>query len=422
MGTHMQLLCLSLAAYLVSTLISMAIMNIGAAVYCAVFLGVVIWEKKRSFKTGDFLSKNLWFHRYFWISVFLVLACSLSSVVAHFNPLVILSKAVPVEFPRDFIKTWYFALPIVHVLTLRRLNTSQIRFVLWVWVGAFGLLSVLGITQYYFGWDWMRSRVIPIPSAERRYHVDLWLGHHLSAANILIFPFFAALDWLRKSFALKKNFQQRCVLFGILAVGGVALLFTYSRMLWLSMGVGLVIYLVIVLPRRVLAPAIIIIALLTVAVSQIPHIQTRIQDLSGHMDREVLWKANRYYFSQRPWTGIGFRKNQEMSESFIRWDNPKVERIFSGHAHNNVLEMLGGTGLVGTLAWFIWNIFIFMLLWKNFSEGALFGAGFLIVWAIFHINGITQVNFWEGKVLHQVMWMVGLSLYFQQKPKKSLLF
>jgi hypothetical protein len=29
---------------------------------------------------------------------------------------------------------------------------------------------------------------------------------------------------------------------------------------------------------------------------------------------------------------------------------------------------------------------------------------------VFHLNGLTQVNFWEGKVMHQYIFALGMAL------------
>ena len=38
-----------------------------------------------------------------------------------------------------------------------------------------------------------------------------------------------------------------------------------------------------------------------------------------------------------------------------------------------------------------------------------FAWGLLCAWIVFQLNGLTQVNFWEGKVMHQMMWAVAWS-------------
>ena len=37
-------------------------------------------------------------------------------------------------------------------------------------------------------------------------------------------------------------------------------------------------------------------------------------------------------------------------------ENPGATSVFSGHAHNNLLDLLGGTGLLGAIAWIAWCV------------------------------------------------------------------
>ena len=84
--------------------------------------------------------------------------------------------------------------------------------------------------------------------------------------------------------------------------------------------------------------------------------------------------------------------------------------------------MLGGTGLLGALAWLAWCWVTLKILWRGFKNpvSQSFAWGLLCAWLVFQINGLTQVNFWEGKVMHQMMWVVAWSLlWVVQKPEDA---
>jgi hypothetical protein len=82
--------------------------------------------------------------------------------------------------------------------------------------------------------------------------------------------------------------------------------------------------------------------------------------------------------------------------------------------------VLAGTGVFGALAWTFWvGIVVYAMACATRKPGALnFTGGLLAAWIVFLINGATQVNFWEGKVLHQVMWVVGLALLFSSQAER----
>jgi len=84
--------------------------------------------------------------------------------------------------------------------------------------------------------------------------------------------------------------------------------------------------------------------------------------------------------------------------------------VFSGHAHNNLIDMLGGTGAIGTAAWLFWCAVVLVITLRAARKNAGFARGLLCAWIVFHINGLTQVNFWDAKVEHQMAWMLAWTL------------
>jgi O-antigen ligase len=93
-----------------------------------------------------------------------------------------------------------------------------------------------------------------------------------------------------------------------------------------------------------------------------------------------------------------------------------------GHAHNNFLEILGGTGLFGALAWLAWWAGVLVLAWRarKISEPTQFALGVLAAFFVFHLNGLTQVNFWEAKVLHQLTFVIAwVLLWVRNEGYKS---
>ena len=56
---------------------------------------------------------------------------------------------------------------------------------------------------------------------------------------------------------------------------------------------------------------------------------------------------------------------------------------------------------------------------RNDPERAPLAKGWACAWIVFHLNGLTQVNFWEAKVQHQMAWVIAWSLLFAGMPKES---
>ncbi len=403
-------LFLGLSLYAVASLGSMAMMSVGAGVYLLAF--TAYWVRKRL--CWPLAWRMSWacpeFRMYLLASLALLASCALSLGVAQFWPVSYSGEgggAVQVSFFKDLSKLWYLFWPILLALGLRELRDAQRKQVLWAWLGAFGVVSLIGVQQYFTGWP----RVQPIPMSPGRFHATLFFGHHLSTASILIFPWFAALDLL----AAKREKAQRFLIV-LAGLGAFALFATYSRTLWLALPVGLLLWLLLRFKGR-RRWAVLALAVISLGVtSQIPFIQSRMNESLGVGTRKNLWSANLEFFSERPFTGVGFRHNQELASYYLlsRYsaehpNEPKQARpdLFVGHAHNVFLEQLAGTGLLGVICWVFWCGVIFWLLKRALSQKQLpIAHGLLCAWVVLHLNGLTQVNFWEAKVQHQMMWSI----------------
>jgi hypothetical protein len=80
--------------------------------------------------------------------------------------------------------------------------------------------------------------------------------------------------------------------------------------------------------------------------------------------------------------------------------------------------MLGGTGLLGFIVYLIFVVFTLKFSWQTARMADQTGLpgwgdtsrGITIALVLLHFNGLTNVTFWEGKVLHQQMLSLGLIL------------
>jgi O-antigen ligase len=146
--------------------------------------------------------------------------------------------------------------------------------------------------------------------------------------------------------------------------------------------------------------------------TQLPSVKARLNLQMGIHERQDLWEANLEMFKQRPLAGVGLKHNQELS-GFYLMEKYHATDVFSGHAHNNVLDFLGGTGIIGLIAFLIWCYFPFKWTLRPGVRvcGYNLSAGFFCALLVFQLNGLTQVNFWEAKVQHQLMWSIAWILW-----------
>ena len=336
--------------------------------------------------------------RYLRATNFLTLACFLSLFFAWLTPVELAGEKPKVEFIRDMWKAWYFYWPLMTVACLVALSPEMRRRVYQVYLYTFGVMGVIGIIQFFTGWPIAQG----IPGLPGRFHVTGFPGFHLSFASIAIFPFFVALSEVFSARILPRSHALVISFLGFAAIFG-----TYSRQVWLSLPIGLFVFAVLQLPRKKAIAAILFGALGLLVLFQIPAVRERAMNGMGIQDRLDLWRINFEFFKMRPLTGVGWHHNLPMAGAYYRQFHPEIVSPFVGHAHSNLFEFLGGLGLIGLLAYVYWT-------WRTLSQalrvGGALGAAFFSAWLVFHLNGLTQVNLWESKVLHSMMASIAMIL------------
>lgn len=403
------LLFVALVCYAVATLTSMALMSIGAAL-CAAAIGLAtVVEYRNGQITRPILSTQS--KRYFWFALVYALVCVASLVAQSLSPWIFAgapTRMVKVEWLKDLGKLWYLFWPILLAVGLQKVSPSDQKKILRIWWWAAVAISVVGILQFFTAWP--RRQVIP--GFENYFHVTLFFGHHLSTASILIFPFFVGPTL---------SLQPKVLAFGS-ALIGFALFGTFSRTLWVALPLGLALYGLIALGKKpkVQIALVAVMVLATTALYQAPFIKNRVQTGLGVNQRFQLWNQYLELFKSSPFLGVGFQHTVESHRILVETTEPTNDYKFVGHAHNNVLEVLVGTGLFGLLAWLAWWTLVFYLVLSGQGAKGLpqsYSAAVFCALVVYQLNGLTQVNFFESKVFHQLMFV--LSWFLAQSSKRD---
>lgn len=402
------MLAWALGIYGVLSLGSMATMGIGAAL---VALALLLTDPRKLVPQFESAWGNKAYRKYFLVSCALLASLALSLLGAWFFPLSYGGRTSEVHFLTDLAKAWYLLWPLLLAPALALIGPERRKDVLRAWLIVFAVLSALSIVQYFTGFP--RPRQIP---GTNRFHATLFMGHHLSVASIFIFPFFAALDLSSRKDSRARSGLSRRSLAAIAGLGAICLFLTYSRMLWVALPIGIFTWIGLALPREKRAKVNSAGALGLIFIFLLPPVTRRITEFRGILTREELWSANLDFFKARPLSGVGWHHNIELSGYYLM-EKHQVAHVFSGHAHDNLLDMLGGAGLLGALAWIAWCVFAFAMCLPLARKGEGFARGLFCAWIVFQLNGLTQVNFWEAKVLHQIAWVTAWALTWSLAQK-----
>ena len=202
----------------------------------------------------------------------------------------------------------------------------------------------------------------------------------------------------------------------------VSLFTTFTRGVWIAMTVAHLF--VAWQASRKIAAAILVsgAAFVTAAFFSVETFRLRILSLfnagySSNSERVFLWRANWEMFKDYPILGIGYQENENRAGEYVaRLGKPDA---FTGHAHNNVIQMLSGTGITGLATWLFIVVFMLWLnwrLWKTLPADLLWPRAIALACLgaqiTLHIGGMTECNFKAGATSHNLMivWALVTSL------------
>ncbi len=119
--------------------------------------------------------------------------------------------------------------------------------------------------------------------------------------------------------------------------------------------------------------------------------------------RKAVWEKGIELFKNNPLTGSGFGTFFVEVDS---WDGNR-QKLF--HAHNNLLEILATTGLIGLAAFLFFHLSLFkdfvFVLKNRFSLESL---GIMFVFLLYHFEGLTECTFKDTELNLQLFSLLAL--------------
>ncbi|MGE4232828.1 MAG: O-antigen ligase family protein [Bacteriovoracia bacterium] len=381
----------------------MAMMSIGAA-----FLGVMLFvlfgsEYKKQLKK---FSKNPFVIPTLWLSI----ACIASLFWAHFSNLEFYGKKPEVHWLKDSAKIWHILYLFLLAPIFSKLSDRQIRSILLLWLVLGFLSAVLGIVQHYVP----IYQPLPLPDVGLigYFHATGMTGFHLSYATIIGFPtavWFASAAMLCRHEKLSK---RTLTVFLVCSIFFIAHIFTYSKINWIAIPLTILLIAFLGFQSWIRWGIFIIVIAFGIIWGTSKEVQLRFRGTDSIKERVEVWSANIEMIKQHPILGVGWHKNSELSYGY--YDHMKMHG-FSSHAHNNILDQWATTGLFGLIPYLWWCFVCMWLGWQLYRSKAkglvrAFGLGVVGGWFCLHLNGLTQTNFWDAKILHQVTWVAAFTM------------
>ncbi|HEX4925893.1 MAG TPA: O-antigen ligase family protein [Bdellovibrionales bacterium] len=294
------------------------------------------------------------------------------------------------------------------------------------------IVACYAIFQHFTGIDLIRGdnrsvTIAPFAGATV-YQNTGFLSHHLtygySFGMLICFPLAALLLGRRRPIM----FRLLCTLSVLLI--GLSLLWTYGRGVWMATALAFFVLAAYVSKRHLVAFLVIIGIIGGVLYTGDSGFQERFASMwasnyTSNTDRQDLWRANLAMFQDYPWLGVGYGQNEEILHKY--YDKLDIANTFGGHAHNNYLQMLSTTGLLGMICYMLF-ILSFLLtthrLWmevpKTHYWHRVLVLGALGAQVTMHAGGVTQWNFGDAEVNHLFIFILAMIGYLSERYSRGI--
>lgn len=198
----------------------------------------------------------------------------------------------------------------------------------------------------------------------------------------------------------------------------MSLISTFTRGVWIAMVISHLAIAFLAARRLAIGFFATTAAVAAVAFTFVEPLRWRLQTVIdpnyySNSERVFLWLINWEMFKDYPILGIGYQENENRAREYAtRLGHPDA---FTGHAHNNYLQMLSGTGAVGLVLYLFIIGFMLVLtlkVWRAIPENQWWPRalvlGSLGAQLTLHIGGFTECNFKAGATSHNLMmtWAV----------------
>jgi O-antigen ligase len=256
------------------------------------------------------------------------------------------------------------------------------------------LLAVWGIAQYASGQTDLLERIRGP------------MSHYMTYAGWLL----VAVLVLATQFVLRPRWANAWLLVPV-ALGGVALLLSYTRNAWVGLAVGALLLAAVWRRRLLLAYPVLAVAVWLLAPRAVVDRMVSTFDLRQHAnyDRVCMLVSGVQMIRDHPLTGVGLEMVQKLYPLYRRDDAPRW-RV--PHLHNNAVHIGAERGLLG-LAAYLWLLgAFFSVTWRGLprlsGEARAAVAAALVAFAGSTAAGLFEYNFFDLEI--QILTLVLLGV------------
>ncbi|WP_425058568.1 O-antigen ligase family protein [Sporomusa carbonis] len=254
------------------------------------------------------------------------------------------------------------------------------------------------------------------------YRAKAFGGHPMDLAGILV-------QWIPMLLIMSIDNQwcaQRKYIVAALLIGCAAVLFNGTRGAWITLAIIMptAVFMYHNETKKMMVYVLIAIMAVGILVYNVPELNARMVTLTdksfqSNSERILMWNSAWKMFYDYPLTGVGLGTYAHRYQT--EYISPKALERNLGHAHNNFLQMLAETGIVGFLSFcFMFGSFLYYTFkdWRQFHYTAalmFFSATCGII-----LQGLTEFTFGNRIVMTLYFFLMALYLQYIKQCSKCL--
>jgi O-antigen ligase len=334
-----------------------------------------------------------------WALIAMVVAMILSTVM---NQDIAINGYKPIGKMKYFLFGFLTIAPFAYYFK-NFCNEKKIGYLFYVFCVATTVAGIAGIVGMNTGYNYISMRTVNLDRNAGLSGMVLNYAHNLAYFQIIIL----GLIIYRKE--IGKIINTRFLYF-VFVMNSIALYLSYTRGAILALVVGIPFFIFKNNKFKFL-----IIALITILITAGAYFISGNNILRPGSDNERIsqWQAAIKAFEERPVFGYGYLNFEQYSVPIKKRYN-LGQLQFGGHAHNNFLEMLASTGIIGFICYVGWLGLWFIEIYKRNDVVAKITLPFIVV---FIVGGLTQSTISLGVNLFFIMAIYAISQAAHKKQE-----
>ncbi len=259
--------------------------------------------------------------------------------------------------------------------------------------------TVSGLIAYFTEFNPLRMAHVNSHRNGGVFGMLMTYGHSIAWLSVLL----VAMSLQYKS--VKKLITLRPLLF-FTSISIVGLFTSHVRGAWIAFFAGC-----LIINKKLTAALIVLCVIGVMGMSKYdPSFwKTHILRNTSNKERVGCWLAAIKAFQEKPVLGLGYLNFEPYSKEIkVRYSLPDPD--FGSHAHNDLLEILASSGILGGISFLLW---VSLWIWEMLKRRDLATQLIIPFIVSFLVSGLTQVTFNDGEnafflmivyALSQVLW------------------